>query len=144
MQRAMPVEKSTWALRGRLICLVLVPIGAGALPLLWMARAGPSVASDSPTPVQPAVSGFESTVHPFIQTYCTECHGGDSPEAELDLGSATLASVARDPVRWHQILRRIETGEMPPDDASKWPTVMGLLTATRCERVQGWNSRTAS
>jgi hypothetical protein len=66
-----------------------------------MACAGLSVASDTPAAVQPAASGFDATVHPFIETYCVECHSGRFPEAELDLGSATLASVTKDPVRWH-------------------------------------------
>lgn len=109
----------------RLKLLVLAPVGL-ALPLIWMAFAGPSVASDAPAAARVApqqlASGFDSTVHPFIKTYCTDCHSGENPEAELDLGSATLASVTKDPARWHQILERVESGEMPPADAQAWPT----------------------
>jgi hypothetical protein len=112
----------------RLKFLVLAPIGLAALPLLWMVRTGPSVAADIPvatriTPKQLA-AGFDSTVHPFIKSYCIECHAGETPEAELDLSTATLASITKDPARWHQVLERVETGEMPPDDATAIPTAV--------------------
>lgn len=104
--------------------LLLAPVGLGLFTLLWMAGAGPSVASDTAaqTAARPDVSGFDSTVHPFINTYCIDCHGGNSPEAGLDLAAASLASVTSDPARWHQILERIDAGEMPPADAQAWPT----------------------
>ncbi|MEO8316163.1 MAG: DUF1587 domain-containing protein, partial [Pseudomonadota bacterium] len=112
----------------RLKFLVLAPIGLGCLPMLWTATAGQSVASDTAAPVQiaqkPAASGFDATVYPFIKAYCVECHSGEFPEAELDLSSATLASVTKNPARWHQILERVESGEMPPDDAKTSPTAV--------------------
>jgi hypothetical protein len=98
--------------------LVLAPIALGSLPLLWMAGAGAA----APIAQRPDASGFDSTVFPFIKTYCVDCHGGSNPEAELDLGSATPASITQDPARWQQIRERIATGEMPPEDAKAWPT----------------------
>jgi hypothetical protein len=109
----------------RLKLIILAPV-AIALPVVWLALAAPSAASDAPaaTPIAPRelAAGFESTLHPFIQSYCVECHGGEFPEAELDLSAATLASVTKDPARWHQILERVETGEMPPADAGAFPS----------------------
>ncbi|MEO6078991.1 MAG: DUF1592 domain-containing protein [Steroidobacteraceae bacterium] len=112
----------------RLKLLVLAPIGLGSLALLWTASAGQSEASDTPAAAQfdpkQLASGFDSTVHPFIKTYCVECHSGEFPEAELDLSAASLAWIKKDPARWSQILERVEAGEMPPADAKTLPTAV--------------------
>jgi hypothetical protein len=109
----------------RLKFLILAPIGLASLHFLWMAWARASAASDTPAiDLGQLASGFDSTVDPFIESYCIDCHSGELPEAELDLSTATFASVTQDPARWRQVLERIETGEMPPDDAKSRPTAV--------------------
>ena len=136
-------------MRNRLLAFVLTPLAIAAVPLLWVACTGPQLAS--PTVVaaatvavpKPLETGFHQTFRPFIETYCVECHGGDSPEAELDLSSVkTLAAVTSDPRRWDQVLERIQAGEMPPDDAKVHPTpaqqqpVVAWLEAMHTHEVQ--------
>ncbi len=132
------------------------------LPLLWFACTAPTAVPEekiaaarptptptpttvaTPAPISPALGvGFRSTVHPFVQTYCVECHGGEKPKAELNLSSyATLDSVRKDVRRWDQVLERVEAGEMPPDDADKQPTtaqrkdVITWLQAMRASEIQ--------
>jgi hypothetical protein len=108
--------------------LVFAPVGLAFLAAVWIACAMPSAASDAPATarikLQQLESDFDATVQPFITTYCIDCHGGEIPEAELNLSTATFASVTADPARWHQILERIEAGEMPPDDANAQPAAV--------------------
>ncbi len=66
--------------------------------------------------------GFRETIHPFVETYCTSCHGSDKPKAELDLSTfTTFASVKKNLNRWSEVLERIKAEEMPPDEAKKHP-----------------------
>lgn len=112
----------------------LIQLATSVLPLLWSACSAPQsapepkVAAIAGIPAKsvaitaPAEADFHSKVQPFVTTYCVKCHGGKSPEAELDLSNATtLAAVTGDPARWNQVLERIKTKEMPPDDAEKQP-----------------------
>jgi cytochrome c553 len=65
---------------------------------------------------------FETTVKPFIQTYCVTCHGGDDPEAELDLsGFGNLNQVIDDYADWDLALDKLKAGDMPPKKAKKHP-----------------------
>src|SRR5688572_6414842 len=98
------------------------------LPLFWFACTAPSADLSSATVAgirmpNPLEAEFKKTVHPFVQRYCVECHGGKEPEAELDLAAySTFTSILKDPKRWDQVLERVHAGEMPPDDAKKQPT----------------------
>jgi hypothetical protein len=72
---------------------------------------------------------FDTVVAPFVKTYCLECHSGQKPEAELDLGGLTsMAAAVRDP-RWGLILEMLESGEMPADDAERQPTASARAQA---------------
>lgn len=65
---------------------------------------------------------FREKIGPFLTTYCLSCHDSDAPEADLDLGGyASAASVARDIRRWELVLERLDSGDMPPEDADPRP-----------------------
>ncbi|HUY36834.1 MAG TPA: c-type cytochrome domain-containing protein, partial [Pirellulales bacterium] len=69
-------------------------------------------------------SGFTDVAQPFVRNYCLACHGPEKQEANLDLsGHLSLASVAKDHGVWELVLRRLETDEMPPDDAPRQPSL---------------------
>ncbi len=117
--------------------LVVAPLVICIGALAWFDYALPRGA---PTPAvavermpQLLEARFRSNVHPFIETYCVTCHGGDKPKAQLDLSSyATVDSIAKDPRRWSLVLERLKAGEMPPDDAEKQPT------AAERKPIVGW------
>ena len=51
--------------------------------------------------------GFTQTVRPFLEAYCTSCHGGARPAAQLDLKRYVSAqSVIDDFSRWNRVVRR--------------------------------------
>jgi hypothetical protein len=65
---------------------------------------------------------FQATVHPFITTYCVECHGKNKPKGDLDLSAyATLGAVARDLDQWETVLEQLQTKTMPPAKAQRHP-----------------------
>ena len=48
---------------------------------------------------------FETSIKPFLQTYCYGCHGGNQPAAGFDLTSYTTQdSVVGDQRRWNLVL----------------------------------------
>ena len=66
-----------------------------------------------------ASSAFEKAVMPVLATRCVECHGGDAPEAKLDLsGPRPLDRLAREAETWFRVMERIEAGSMPPEEAT--------------------------
>ncbi len=61
-------------------------------------------------------------VRPFLQNYCTDCHGEGVQEAKLDLSTyTTVDAVERHYQTWEEILHRLEAEEMPPEDAGQPP-----------------------
>ena len=73
-------------------------------------------------PSAPLDVQFTTVVRPFIGTYCVPCHGGEKPEAELNLQAyASLDAVRRDN-RWALVLDRLRAGEMPAPEADDFPS----------------------
>lgn len=74
------------------------------LVLLLTTTAGASPADDAME--AELRRGFAEQAAPFLKTHCNACHGGDEPEADLDLTAfATMESIARAPQVWEIVLR---------------------------------------
>lgn len=68
-------------------------------------------------------SEFEQDVLPFLKKYCHDCHGESLQEAKLDLSPFnSVASVSEHHSLWEILLRRVEAGEMPPEDSGETPS----------------------
>src|SRR5206468_4306473 len=66
---------------------------------------------------------FADTVNPFLETYCSACHGKEKQKGKLDLSSySTVESVARDYRRWEIVLEKLKADEMPPEEAKRQPS----------------------
>lgn len=62
-------------------------------------------------------------VKPFLEQFCVRCHGEKKTEGKLTLHALAETDVMQPEIeKWKSILGKLETGEMPPDDA-KQPTV---------------------
>lgn len=80
-----------------------------------------SAAQGAPSP-ENTTQIFHREVAPFLRTYCTQCHGEKSTKGELDLKRLLDApDLVQKRQIWRSVLRQIESGEMPPDDAKKQP-----------------------
>src|SRR5690606_39870946 len=95
-QRAGPL--SSRAMR----CLALLCVAAGVVP---------AVAAQEPAPSGDLV--------PFLGAWCTECHGSEDPEGDLDL-SALGRDPDDDPLPALLLVQDVlRAREMPPDDAPR-------------------------
>src|SRR5688572_27543505 len=73
----------------------------------------------------PAVISFEQHVTPLLKKYCYECHGDGMDKAGLAFDHYKSVDDVRAPAarkHWEGVLRNITRHEMPPDDASLFPT----------------------
>jgi mono/diheme cytochrome c family protein len=89
-----------------------------------LALAGLSPVAPGPEQTLSQLDGrFKSTVHPFLQTYCIQCHGANQPEAGFDLTTySSTTAVIKDGRRWSLLCDRLKAQEMPPRDAAKHPS----------------------
>lgn len=66
---------------------------------------------------------FKKTVRPFLDSFCTKCHGKTKQEAKLNLAPfSTIDSVRADLGHWKLVLDRLKAGEMPPKKAPQQPS----------------------
>jgi len=94
----------------------LLPIPLFAGTLLLAVAAGTIRARDEPlNAAEP--TRFAREVVPFLQQYCTDCHGGEEPEAKLGLdGYDASGKVQTDFAVWEKVLRMVQDRQMPPAD----------------------------
>jgi hypothetical protein len=95
-----------------LLCLLAAGwAGKQAGPLAGADRK-PDRASAQKTP---QVS-FSGQIVPFVNKYCTRCHGGRKPRAGLNLTKYRAEeSLTRDRALWEKVLHNIRERDMPPD-----------------------------
>jgi hypothetical protein len=66
---------------------------------------------------------FRERVQPFVETYCTGCHGADKPKGDLDLSLySSLESVVGNFPQWNVVLDQLEARDMPPEKAKRHPS----------------------
>jgi len=89
----------------------------GALGVPASSRQPPSRSGAAPS------DAFDTTIKPFLQTYCYTCHGGQQPAAGFDLTAyATQDAVVGDEWHWSLVAARLKAGEMPPRQSRQQPT----------------------
>jgi hypothetical protein len=103
-----------------------VTVGA---PFASRAGDAPAAAPDDP---------FVSVVRPILAARCFGCHAGRTPEAGLDL--SRFAGKDRDEILgafrlWEKVVRKVEAGEMPPEEAKP-------LTDGQRRALADWHRRT--
>ena len=99
-----------------LSCLAIAALALAGLPGVPASGAEPASREDLDRM-------FQSTLLPFLQTYCHDCHGNGKTEGMLDLsGYSSLAKVAAGHQAWATVLERLEAKEMPPEGAPQQPT----------------------
>jgi hypothetical protein len=79
---------------------------------------------------------FARDVVPFLARYCTDCHGGEEPEAKLGLDMyQTSGRIQTDYEKWEKVLRMLQDRQMPPADVDqpKGEELLAALEAIRAE-----------
>ena len=70
-----------------------------------------------------ATKSFVEGVTPFVNTYCTRCHGQDSQKGGINFQPALKNPGDSDSRRrWKQAVANVRTHDMPPENAKKQPT----------------------
>ena len=70
----------------------------------------------------PAGADEFDAVRPFVQTYCSQCHGNDKPKGDVNLtADVTPAGVAKSHRQWTAVVEQLRAGEMPPERAKQPP-----------------------
>lgn len=79
----------------------------------------------------PAVASA-ANVRPFLQQHCIGCHSGKMPDGKLSLATPhiELAKQATNIEIWKNVLDKLETGEMPPENSDQ-PTPQDRLAAVQ-------------
>lgn len=86
--------------------------------VLWELSGLPVTAAET-EPEQP----YSAAVLPLLKAHCVSCHGPDKQEGKLKLSDfVDDRAVTEQSQLWQRVLARLETGDMPPDDAPSRPT----------------------
>lgn len=69
------------------------------------------------------VTAFNTTIQPWLQQYCVECHNQQQAKGELNLaGIQHPGEIVTSFRRWQAVIEFVEGGEMPPAEARQ-PTL---------------------
>jgi len=103
-------------------------LGLGALFVWALAGEAKAQPRDATTGVPPGATSQPTAFapHATFTKYCVECHGADRPKAGLDIGRlierSSEAAVAERADAWVGVARMLETRQMPPEDADRFPS----------------------
>lgn len=77
---------------------------------------------------------FSRGGRPFVEKHCLACHGGQDPKGELSLEPfRDAASVGQRRKVWLEVLKRVESGDMPPEERPR-PAAEEVFELTRLVR----------
>src|SRR6266496_1071730 len=70
-----------------------------------------------------ARKSFKDVVTPFVETYCSRCHGQNRQKGGINFGpSLKNPGETASSKRWKQALAVVKSHDMPPADEDKQPT----------------------
>jgi hypothetical protein len=92
------------------------PALAASTPSATAAAAGPT--SIPPEPTAPRAFNYDGEIKPVLARYCTGCHGGARPRADMRLTFANedeaREKLKEDDEFWERVANNIESKQMPP------------------------------
>jgi mono/diheme cytochrome c family protein len=102
------------------MAMVLV---AFALSPILRCTAEPADEADFAVLQADAKNSFKEVVTPFVDTYCTRCHGQNRQKGGINFGPALKKpGETASSHRWKQAVAIVKSHEMPPEEADKQPT----------------------
>ena len=69
-----------------------------------------------------AEPSFERDLKPFLNTHCARCHGAKKQEGEFRIDTLSKEVGEKDTPIWAEVMGRISSGEMPPEDQKVRPS----------------------
>jgi mono/diheme cytochrome c family protein len=102
--------------------MAMLPV-AFALLLTLRCAAAPADDADFAALQLEARKSFKEVVTPFVDTYCTRCHGQDRQKGGINFGPALKKpGETASNKRWKQAVANVKSHDMPPENAQKQPT----------------------
>ena len=96
---------------------------AFALSLTLRCTAEPANDADFEALQVDARKSFKDVVSPFVETYCSRCHGQNRQKGGINFGPALKKpGETASSKRWKQAFAMVKSHEMPPEDEDKQPT----------------------
>jgi cytochrome c5 len=90
--------------------LLAAAIVASATPALAGEEASTELGAEA------TAGEFHEVAGTFVKKYCVSCHGGDEPEADLQLDQfADAAAMLEGRAQWEKVIVNLKLGVMPPD-----------------------------
>src|SRR5688572_22372297 len=108
MNKGTKIAKGTKIVKGTKIALVAMSIVVCALV------AGPDTAAQAPVTTTATAAVAPQAV---LDKYCVTCHSTRTRAGGLTLEKLNVAAAASDPQTWEKVIRKVETGMMPPSGA---------------------------
>ena len=94
-----------------------------ALLLALPCGAEPTGEADFATLQADAKKSFKEVVTPFVDNYCTRCHGQNRQKGGINFGPALKKpGESASSKRWKQAVAIVKSHDMPPEDEEKQPT----------------------
>lgn len=86
--------------------------------LIWVGNFVAAADDAAPTPSPAESASFDATIEPFLNAYCTKCHGAKQQKGDRQFDQLT-AEIRDDNtlVDFQDILDQLNLDEMPPQDA---------------------------
>ena len=69
-----------------------------------------------------AAPSFEKDMQPYLEANCIRCHGAKKQKGDFRLDELSREVGIKDTPLWHEVMERISSGEMPPEDEENLPT----------------------
>src|SRR5437773_3361064 len=102
--------------------LMALALVAFALSLILRCTAEPAEDEVLAALQADARKSFKEVVSPFVDTYCTRCHGQDRQKGGINFGPALKKpGETASSRRWKQAVAMVKSHDMPPDNAPKQP-----------------------
>jgi len=103
--------------------VMVMALVAFALSLSLRCTAEPADDADFAALQADARKSFKEVVTPFVDTYCTRCHGQNRQKGGINFGPALKnPGETASSKRWKQAVAIVKSHDMPPDEADKQPT----------------------
>ncbi|QDU92665.1 DUF1592 domain-containing protein [Lignipirellula cremea] len=72
--------------------------------------------------VAAAAPNFDKDVQPYFRQHCLGCHGAEKQNGDFRIDTLSRKIGLEDTPQWAEIMERISSGEMPPEDVKNRPT----------------------
>ncbi len=97
-----------------------------------VAAASVTGVSQTPAPSTPAVGAPSAAL---LTQYCVTCHNARAKAGGLTLDPAELTQIDRHAEIWEKVIRKLQTGMMPPSGAPRpgRPAIDGFVTAVQAQ-----------